>query len=101
MTTLASPVGEVVAEIPGCNLADPADLEAHFGNFGFFEHLRKIVLANCREIERAKALERTEKVSEARLDDLSRVSDTYVAFIIDNLEGRRRREQNVRDSMTR
>ena len=62
---------------------------------------RKIVLASCKEVERAKAVASGEKVSEARLDDLARVSDVYVSFIVSNLEGRTKRERNVIDSQAR
>lgn len=78
---------------------DPGSLEAWFGPFGYAEHFRKIVLATCRELERAKALERGEKVSEARLDDLARTSDQYVQFIVDTLNGRHLREKNALAAM--
>ena len=84
--------------IPLCDTSNPADLEAWFGNFGYADHFRKVVLANCKEIIRAKA---TEKVTEARIDDLARISDFYVDFLIQCLDGRRLREQNVRDSIAR
>ena len=101
MTTLATHDGEVVAEFPGCDTSDPASLEAYYGNFGFAEHIRKVVLANCREIERAKAIARAEKVSEARLDDLCRLNSAYVQFLIEHLAGRTLRERNVLQSMAR
>ena len=90
--------GEVIDGLPGYDPKDPASLEAFFGNFGYAEHFRKVVLANCREAERARATASETKVSEARLDDLARSSDTYVQFLIDNLHGRTLRERNVRES---
>ena len=101
MTYTDTATGEVVDTLPACNTNDPADLEAWFGNFGFSDHFRKVVLASCKEVERAKAVERNEKITVDRLDDLARTSDAYVSFLVENLNGRRLREQNVRDSMAR
>jgi len=87
--------------LPGYDPSDPASLEAHFGNFGYAEHLRKIVLASCKEVERAKAIATGEKITETRLDDLARISDVYVSFIVSGLTGRTLRERNVIASMAR
>lgn len=94
-TTITRNGGEVVGDVPAVDFNDPGSLEAFYGNFGFFEHYRKIVLASCREAERAKALAEGTKLTVDRTDDLARVSDTYVGFITEHLEGRRLREQNV------
>jgi hypothetical protein len=94
-TTITRNEGEVVGEVPTVDMNDPGHLEAWYGNFAFFDHYRKIVLASCRETERAKALTKGEKITETRLDDLARVSDTYVEFIALHLGGRALREQNV------
>jgi len=91
----------VIERIPVCDTADPADLEAWHGPFGWVETFRKSVLASCREIARARAIAAGEKLSEAKIDDLARVSDLYLDFAIQCLNGRRLREQNVRDSITR
>jgi len=85
--------------LPDFNAEDPAELEAMYGNFGSADHWRKVVLTNCREIERAKAIASGEKVTEARLDDLARLHPSYVDFLTEHLDGRRRREQNVIESM--
>jgi hypothetical protein len=85
----------------GFDTNDPASLEAWFGNFGHAEHFRKVVLASCREAERAGATLRQEKLSEARLDDLARTSDKYVQYLIETLNGRCQREQNVLVSLGR
>ncbi|MGN6206016.1 hypothetical protein [Humibacter sp.] len=74
---------------------DPASLESWFGNYGHAEHFRKVVLASCREAERAKAVAAEAKVTEARLDDLARTSDAYVEYLITTLRGRALRERNV------
>jgi hypothetical protein len=95
MTTITRNGGEVVGTVPAVDFTDPGALEAWYGNYGFFEHYRKVVLASCREMERARALAKSEKVTESRLDDLARVSDTYVEFIAHHLHGRGLREQNV------
>ncbi len=92
--------GEEIEGIPGCDMTNPASLEAWYGNFSFFEPFRKVVLAQCKEIERAKATGE-KKVTEARLEDLARVSDVYVQFLVDHLRGRELREKNVLDSNRR
>jgi hypothetical protein len=84
--------------VPDFDFNDPAQLEALYGNFGFSDHWRKCILANCREIERAKALNANEKITEARLDDLARLHPSYVDFLIEHLAGRALRERNVLDS---
>lgn len=84
--------------LPVCDTANPADLEAWFGPFGYADHFRKVVLASCREVARAQA---TEKLTEAKLDDVAHTSDRYVDFLIECLNGRRLREQNVLDSIAR
>lgn len=84
---------------------DPASLEAWFGNFGHAEHFRKVTLASAREAARARASLISEKnvgtkmPSEAKLDDLARISDKYVDYLIATLHGRHLREQNVLSSM--
>ncbi len=85
-------------ELPTYDPRDPASLEAFFGNFGYAEHFRKVVLANAREAARAKATRDEVKVTEARLDDQARTSDMYVNFLVHNLQGRTLRERNVIDS---
>lgn len=81
--------------MPECDFGDPAQLEAWYGNFGFFEHYRKVVVANCREIERAKAAIDGAKLTVDRVDDLARVSGVYFNFLTIHLNGRILREQNV------
>lgn len=91
--------------IPTWDANDPGSLEAWFGPFSHAEHFRKVVLASARELERAKATaaklrDNDYKLpSETRLDDLARVSDRYVQYLIDTLKGRELREQNVLSSM--
>ena len=80
---------------------DPASMEAWFGPFGHAEHFRKCVLAMATENERAKAVIRNEKISETRLADLARSSDLYVQWLIDTLNARTAREQNVLASVVR
>ena len=82
--------------LPTCDTSDPASLEAWYGDFGWAQHIRKVVLSNCAEIVRAEA---TEKLSEARIDALAHIHPLYVGFLTDCLNGRRLREQNVRDSI--
>ncbi len=82
-------------DIPACDVSDPAQLESFFGPFGHWEHWRKVVLANCYEIERAK----NPKASESRLKELARVNGNYIGFLRDGLFGRMARERNVRSSL--
>ncbi len=82
-------------EAPSCDITDPAQLEAWFGNFGHWEHWRKVVLASAYEIERAK----NPKASESRLKELARVNGNYISFLKDGLFGRIARERNVRSSL--
>ena len=89
----------MLSDLPACDTTNPADLETWFGNFGYAEHYRKVVLALAKELERAKA--GTEKITESRLDDLARTSDAYLEFLAACLYGRRLREQNVLDSAVR
>jgi hypothetical protein len=85
--------------LPLLDLNDPAQLEALFGNFGIWDHYRKSVLADCREIIRAQFVEKGEKVTESRLDDLARLHPHYLDLLAKGLDGRRAREQNVWDSL--
>lgn len=61
---------------------------AWYSGFAYAEHYRKVVLADCRELIRAQYALRETKVSEARLDDLSRIHSSYLDFLARHLEGR-------------
>lgn len=100
MTAAISPNAKAV-DVPLCDTTDAAALEAWYGNFGFAEHWRKVVLASCREIIRAQAALTETKLSEARIDDLARTHQLYLSFLAEHLDGRRLREQNVLDSQPR
>lgn len=84
--------------IPVCDCTDPGSLEAWYGNFGFFDHWRKVVLSNCREIVRAQSVIDSAKLSEARIDDLARTHDNYFEFLTIHLEGRKLREDMAKTS---
>ncbi len=100
MSDLVDPTtGEVLREIPVCDMTNPADLASWYGNFGFFDHYRKVVLAAAKEIERAKAA--GEKRTETKLEDDARCSALYFDFLGTHLRGRQMWEQNVRDSFQR
>lgn len=94
--TLPQPVS-----IPGCNFDDPAALEAWFGNYGWFEHYRKVVLSNCREMERAKAVAAGIKRTVDQIDDLARNHPNYLHLLTESLPGRILREKNVLESASR
>ena len=83
--------------LPPLDLEDPANLEAFYGNFAFFDHYRKSILAQCRELVRAKCV--GEKITEARIDDLARTLPLYLDFLAEHFVGREKREQNVYQSL--
>lgn len=85
--------------LPACDTNDPAQLESWFGPFGFADHYRKVVLANCREIIRATMTIKGGKVTESRLDDLAHTHPNYLQFLTDALDGRRIRETMIRQPM--
>ena len=87
------------ARIPRCDTSDPASLEAWYGPFGWADHFRKMVLANCAEMIRAAAAVEAAKISETRINDLAHTHELYLDFLLQSLTGRTLREQNVRDSI--
>jgi hypothetical protein len=86
---------------PKIDFTDPASLEAFYSGFqaSFCEHWRKVVLANCKELVRARFVVANEKISEARIDDLSRLHDHYLDYLIKHLEGKTEREVSIRQQM--
>ncbi len=97
-TTIVDENGAEVADVPTVDHNDPASLEAMYGNYSFFDHYRKAVLASCQEVIRAKAAANSEKITESRIDALARIHPAYLDFLATHFEGRRLREVNVRDS---
>ena len=87
--------------IPVCDMDDPGQVEAWFapGSYSHYEHFRKVVLAGCRELVRARAAVDAEKLSEARIDDKARLTDNYMQYLTDSLEGRSIRETMIRQRM--
>ncbi len=85
--------------MPNCDTNDPAALEAWYGNWGYAEHWRKCVLADCRELIRASSSLAGPKLSEARIDDLARIHPNYLDFLTTHLQGRRLREKNFTEKM--
>lgn len=88
-------------EVPDCDFNDPASLESWYGNFGWFEHYRKVVLSNCEELVRAKAAVSNEKITETRITSLARQHPNYLGFLEEHLHGRILRERNVIESAGR
>ncbi len=84
--------------LPELNLSDPAQLEAWYGNFAFFDHYRKAILSQCYELERAKVPD-GQKTTEARLENLARLNPIYLDFLSEHFKGREQRERNVWDSL--
>lgn len=91
----APPVPVKKVELPECDPNDPAQLAAWYGPFGWADHLRKVVQANCGEVIRAHYALDGEKISEARLDALARVHPAYVEWLVKNLAGRIAYENDV------
>lgn len=65
-----------------------AVLVAWYSGFAYAEHYRKVVLAQCREILRAVFSANGEKVTEARLEDMSRTHPLYLDYLARHLRGR-------------
>lgn len=86
----------VAALAPDRESDDPAVLAAWYSGFAYAETYRKVVLAQCREIVRAKYVLRKERVTEARLDDLARTHPVYLDYLRRHLEGRTKWEEEVR-----
>lgn len=84
---------------PTIDTSDPAQLEALYGNFGMFDHWRKVVLSDCQEMIRAQMLEEDVKPTDKRLDALAHIHPIYVEFLTQGLQGRIKREQNVRETL--
>lgn len=85
-------VGEIDVPEPD---DDPAMLAALYSGFAMYEVWRKIVLATCRELIRASATLSSQKITEARLDDLSRMHPSYLLFLETHLRGRVAWEREV------
>lgn len=90
-----APTGEIV-NLPKCDINDPGDLAAWYGNYGYDEKFRKVRLANCRELVRARAALLEATISEARIDDLARQESIYLDYLAENLNGRRIYEAELR-----
>jgi len=95
---MTQPGDRIGDKLPAIDTTNPADLEAWFGNFGFFDHFRKIVLSNCQEIVRASAALQNTKLTEARIDALAHTHGLYLDFLAEGLHGRRERERLVREA---
>lgn len=92
--------GDVLGDgvVPNCNPSDPAQIEALFGNFGLFDHWRKVVLSNCEEIVRARYTLKGEKITESRINSLARLHPNYIELLTQGLLGRTERERNVHEA---
>lgn len=75
-----------------------APLAALHESGGLWEHTRKIVLADAREQVRGDFFKKNEKISEARIDDLARLTTTYQDYIQTGQEARTEyhRQKNIR-----
>jgi hypothetical protein len=88
-----------VEGLPGVDMDDPGQVEAWFapGSYSHYEHFRKCVLAQCKELVRAKY--NNTRISEARIEDLARLHGNYMEYLTDSLYGRQMRETLVRQRM--
>jgi hypothetical protein len=88
-----------VEGLPGVDMDDPAQVEAWFapGSYSHYEHFRKCVLSQCKELVRAKYLDT--RISEARIEDLARLHTNYIEYLSDSLYGRQMRETLIRQRM--
>lgn len=81
------------------SLDDFAPLAAlHEGQNALWEHTRKIVLADAREQVRMQFFKDNVKASEARIDDLARLTDMYRQYIEEGQNDRTEyhRQKNIR-----
>lgn len=85
--------------LPALDLTDPAQLEAFYGNYAFFDHYRKSILSQCHELLRAKYVDAGEKVTETRLENEARVHPLYLDFLAEHFNGRHQRERNILESL--
>jgi hypothetical protein len=88
-----------VEGLPGVDMDDPAQVEAWFapGSYSHYEHFRKCVLSQCKELVRAKYIDT--RISEARIEDLARLHTNYIEYLTDSLYGRQMRETLIRQRM--
>lgn len=84
----AQPISPDEAVIPDRESDAPEVLAAWYSGFAFAEHYRKVCLSLARELVRAQFAAKKEKVTESRLDDLSRIHPLYLDYLARHLEGR-------------
>jgi hypothetical protein len=97
--TTEEPDAPLGGNIPDIDLTDPAQLETFYGNYSFFDHYRKAVLAQCHELLRARYI--GQKITEQRLENESRTHPIYLSFLTEHFHGRHQRELNVWESLRR
>lgn len=64
------------------------ELCAWYSGFAWCEHYRKVVLSQCQEIVRARFAASGEKITESRIESLSRLESGYLGYLARHLEGR-------------
>ena len=89
MTTISDSDGVEVLALPDMESGDDYPrLAAWFAGFSLFENYRKVILSQCRELERAKRALTGEKTTEARLDDLAHIHPAYLGYLAEGLRGK-------------
>ena len=86
----------VAALAPDRESDDHAVLAAWYSGWAYAETYRKTVLAQCRELVRAKAAAAGKKMTEARVDDLARTHPVYLSYLEKHLRGRVLWEEEVK-----
>lgn len=74
----------------------PEVLSAWYSGFAYAETYRKVVLAQCKELVRARYAAGDQKISEARIEDLSRQHPIYLDYLVRHLKGRQLYELQAR-----
>jgi hypothetical protein len=74
---------------------DPARLAALYSGFAMYDVWRRVVLAACRELIRASAAMAGQKLTEARIEDMSYVHPSFLQFMETHLRGRTMWEAEV------
>ncbi len=88
-------IGEV--EVPEPD-DDPAVLAAFYSGYAMYDVYRRVVLATCKELIRARASFAGHKITEARIDDLAHQHPAFLGFMEVHLKGRVKWERCVQES---
>ncbi len=85
-------------KFPDMVTSDPALLSAFFNGYSIADSWRKVLLSAVKEKVRAAAALNGTRMSEARVEDVARISGEYVEFLTNLLHARYKFEKNVKES---